>query len=162
MKNREIQIKFREFQQADLNSIDNNLVSKAVEAAKNAYAPYSHFRVGAAVLLADGSLVLGNNQENAAYPSGLCAERVALFYANANYPNTSVDTICVVVIDKDDNVIPQSVSPCGSCRQVIAETEMRYKSDIRILLVSKDSILEFKSIKDLLPLSFSQQDLLKR
>jgi cytidine deaminase len=162
MKNREIQIKFREFQQADLNSIDNNLVSKAVEAAKNAYAPYSHFRVGAAVLLADGSLVLGNNQENAAYPSGLCAERVALFYANANYPNTSVDTICVVVIDKDDNVIPQSVSPCGSCRQVIAETEMRYKSDIRILLVSKNSILEFKSIKDLLPLSFSQQDLLKR
>ena len=162
MKNREIQIKFREFQQADLNSIDNNLVSKAVEAAKNAYAPYSHFRVGAAVLLADGSLVLGNNQENAAYPSGLCAERVALFYANANYPNTSVDTICVVVIDKDDNVIPQSVSPCGSCRQVIAETEMRYNSDIRILLVSKNSILEFKSIKDLLPLSFSQQDLLKR
>lgn len=162
MKNREIQIKFREFQQADLNSIDNNLVLKAVEAAKNAYAPYSHFRVGAAVLLADGSLVLGNNQENAAYPSGLCAERVALFYANANYPNTSVDTICVVVIDKDDNVIPQSVSPCGSCRQVIAETEMRYKSDIRILLVSKNSILEFKSIKDLLPLSFSQQDLLKR
>jgi cytidine deaminase len=162
MKNREIQIKFREFQQADLNSIDNNLVSKAVEAAKNAYAPYSHFRVGAAVLLADGSLVMGNNQENAAYPSGLCAERVALFYANANYPSTSVDTICVVVIDKDDNVIPQSVSPCGSCRQVIAETEMRYKSDIRILLVSKDSILEFKSIKDLLPLSFSQQDLLKR
>jgi cytidine deaminase len=112
--------------------------------------------------LADGSLVMGNNQENAAYPSGLCAERVALFYANANYPSTSVDTICVVVIDKDDNVIPQSVSPCGSCRQVIAETEMRYKSDIRILLVSKDSILEFKSIKDLLPLSFSQQDLLKR
>ncbi|MDD2635361.1 MAG: cytidine deaminase [Bacteroidales bacterium] len=161
MKDKEIHILYKELQYSDLNEIDIKLVSKALESAKNAYAPYSHFRVGASVLLEDGIIVAGNNQENAAYPSGLCAERVALFYANANYPNTTVNSIVVVVIDQDDNIVPQTISPCGSCRQVIAETEMRYKKNIRILLASKNHILEFKSILDLLPLSFNQKDLLK-
>ncbi len=161
MKNKEFNIKYKELQYEDLKEIDKTLISKALDAAKNAYAPYSHFRVGAAILLKDGLIVTGNNQENAAYPSGLCAERVALFYANANYPNTAVDSIIIVVIDHDDKIVPQTISPCGSCRQVIAETEMRYKSDIRIILASEKHILEFSSISDLLPLSFNQQDLLK-
>jgi len=159
MKDREIKIEYKELEYSDLTEIDKNLVEKALSAAKNAYAPYSNFRVGAAVLLENGVIVTGNNQENAAYPSGLCAERVALFYANANYPKSIVDSIVIVVIDQNDRIVPQTISPCGSCRQVIAETEMRYKNDIRILLVSEKHALEFSSISDLLPLSFNQQDL---
>lgn len=160
MKEREIQIKYNEFGHDELNAEDKKLVEIAIDAAKKAYAPYSHFRVGAAVLLDDGTVVSGSNQENAAYPSGLCAERVALFYANAKYPNKSVDCITIVVIDPEEKITSQLVSPCGSCRQVISETEMRYGKDIRLLLVSEKTIMEFKSIQDLLPLSFNQKDLL--
>ncbi len=159
MKEREILIRFKEFKPEELNPTDKNLVDIAIESAKNAYAPYSHFRVGAAVLLQNGTIVRGNNQENAAYPSGLCAERVAMFYANANYPNSLVEAIAVVVINPDGNVLHESISPCGSCRQVMAETEMRFKSAIRVLLASSESILVFNSIEDLLPLSFNQGDL---
>ncbi|PLX09754.1 MAG: cytidine deaminase [Marinilabiliales bacterium] len=162
MKEREIQIRFNELKHEELNADDKHLMELAINAAKNAYAPYSNFRVGAAVLLDDGTIVSGNNQENAAYPSGLCAERVALFYANSNYPDNSVECITIVVIDSDDKIIPHLVSPCGSCRQVISETEMRYEKRIRILLVSEDIIMEFNSIQDLLPLSFNQKDLLAR
>lgn len=159
MKEREILIKFKEFKPNELNSADKNLVDIAVESAENAYAPYSQFRVGAAVLLSDGTIVKGNNQENAAYPSGLCAERVALFYANANYPKASVKAVAVVVINPEGNVLKESISPCGSCRQVMAETEMRYKSPIRVLLASSESVLVFDSVEELLPLSFNQGDL---
>ncbi len=159
MKEREIQIKYNEFGHEELSAEDKHLVDVALDAARNAYAPYSNFRVGAAVLLDDGTIVSGSNQENAAYPSGLCAERVALFYANANYPDKSVDCITIVVIDPEDKIIPQATSPCGSCRQVISESEMRYDKNIRLLLVSEKTIMEFKSIQDLLPLSFNQKDL---
>lgn len=159
MKEREILIKFKEYKSNELNSADKNLVDIAIESADNAYAPYSHFRVGAAVLLSDGTVVKGNNQENAAYPSGLCAERVALFYANANYPKASVKAVAVVVINPEGNVLQETISPCGSCRQVMAETEMRYKSPIRVLLASSQSVLVFDSVEDLLPLSFNQGDL---
>jgi cytidine deaminase len=159
MKEREILIKFKEFKPEELNPADKNLVDFAVQSAENAYAPYSHFRVGAAVLLSDGTVVRGNNQENAAYPSGLCAERVALFYANANYPEAAVNAVAVVVINPEGHVLKQSISPCGSCRQVMAETEMRFKTPIRILLASSDSVLVFDSVEDLLPLSFNQGDL---
>jgi cytidine deaminase len=159
MKEREILIKFREFKPEELYHADKNLVDIAVQSAENAYAPYSHFRVGAAVLLSDGTVVRGNNQENAAYPSGLCAERVALFYANANYPEAAVKAVAVVVINPEGQVLKQSISPCGSCRQVMAETEMRFKTPIRILLASSHSVLVFDSVEDLLPLSFNQGDL---
>ncbi len=159
MKERKIQIKYNEFGHGELNTRDKELVGFAFKAAKNAYAPYSKFRVGAAILLDDGTVVSGNNQENAAYPSGLCAERVALFYANANYPDKSVDSIVIVVIDSADKIVPHFVSPCGACRQVISETEMRYEHKIRILLVSANVIIEFDSIQDLLPFSFKQMDL---
>ncbi len=159
MKEREILIRFKEFKPEELNPTDKNLVDIAVESAGNAYAPYSHFRVGAAVLLSNGTVVRGSNQENAAYPSGLCAERVAMFYANANYPDSSVEAIAVVVINPQGHVIDENISPCGSCRQVMAETEMRFKKPIRVLLASSASVLVFNSIEDLLPLSFNQGDL---
>jgi cytidine deaminase len=130
------------------------LIEKAYEAAKNAYAPYSNFKVGVAVLLADGTIVKGNNQENIAYPSGLCAERVALFYAGANYPGTAVKTI-VVVAEGDLITADECVSPCGSCRQVIAESESRQEGEIRIILVAQDGkTWVFNSIKDILVFPF--------
>jgi cytidine deaminase len=159
MKQRELLIKFKEFKPEELTAEDKSLVNIAIESASNAYAPYSHFRVGAAVLLSNDMVVKGNNQENAAYPSGLCAERVAMFYANANYPESSVKAIAVVVVDSDGKVIEQNISPCGSCRQALAESEMRFKKPIKILLASKDSVLIFNSVEDLLPLSFNQGDL---
>lgn len=130
------------------------LIEKAYEASKDAYAPYSNFRVGAAVLLADGTIVKGNNQENIAYPSGLCAERVALFYAGANYPNTVVKTI-VVLAQGDLIAADECVSPCGSCRQVIAESESRQNEPIRIILVAQDGkTWIFNSIRDILVFPF--------
>ena len=130
------------------------LIEKAYEASKDAYAPYSNFRVGAAVLLADRTIVKGNNQENIAYPSGLCAERVALFYAGANYPNTVVKTI-VVLAQGDLVAADECVSPCGSCRQVIAESESRQNEAIRIILVAQDGkTWIFNSIKDILVFPF--------
>lgn len=130
------------------------LIERAYEASKDAYAPYSNFKVGAAVLLADGTIVKGNNQENIAYPSGLCAERVALFYAGANYPNTAVKTI-VVLAQGDLIAADECVSPCGSCRQVIAESESRQEEAIRIILVAQDGkTWIFNSIKDILVFPF--------
>lgn len=138
----------------ELPDSEHLLIEKAMEAARNAYAPYSDFKVGAAVLLADGTIVKGNNQENIAYPSGLCAERVALFYAGANYPGTTVKTI-VVVAEGDLIGEDECVSPCGSCRQVIAESESRQEAPIRIILISRDGkTWIFESIKDLLVFPF--------
>lgn len=137
----------------ELSVEEQNLVSKAKEATKTAYAPYSQFYVGAAVLLENGTVVTGNNQENGAYPSGLCAERVALFYANAQFPNVAVKAIAVAV-ETNGAENKQLVAPCGSCRQVILESEIRYKHPIRILMSSQNSVSVVESIKDLLPLYF--------
>ena len=135
-----------------------DLCMKADMAARKAYAPYSKFRVGACVLLQNGETILGNNQENAAYPSGLCAERVALFYANANFPNEPVKAIAIMAYQNGDQVaLP--ISPCGSCRQVIAETQMRYNQKITLLLFAKDRIYLIPDANSLLPLSFSKNDL---
>ena len=138
----------------ELPESEHVLIEKAYEAAQRAYAPYSDFKVGAALLLADGTIVKGNNQENIAYPSGLCAERVALFYAGATYPGTAVKTIVVVA---EGNLIAEDecVSPCGSCRQVIAESESRQEIPIRIILVSRDGkTWIFDSVKDILVFPF--------
>jgi cytidine deaminase len=111
MKNHGINIRYKEFSYGELDSVDKKLLDSAVEAAKNAYAPYSHFRVGAAVLLDDGSIITGNNQENAAYPSGLCAERVALFYANSKYPQKTVVAVAIVAVNPEGEVLKGNVSP---------------------------------------------------
>jgi cytidine deaminase len=132
------------------------LVEQAYAAMENAYAPYSEFKVGACALMDDGSFVLGNNQENAAFPSGICAERVALFYAGANFPNKKVITLCIVA---RGDLMPASqlLSPCGGCRQVMLESENRQKQPIRVLLVNQDGrTMILDSVIQLLPFGFGR------
>jgi len=137
-----------------LSKKDQKLVDAAFEAMNKAYAPYSEFQVGASVLLGNRHVVLGNNQENLAYPSGLCAERVALFYAGANFPNEVIDTICIVakgsLISKE-----LQISPCGACRQVMIESSMRQSAPIRVIMVNQDNrTLVIDRAEDLLPFTF--------
>ncbi|MFM7667026.1 MAG: cytidine deaminase [Bacteroidota bacterium] len=134
---------------------DIELVEKAFEVSNNAYAPYSKFYVGASLRMEDHSIILGSNQENIAYPSGLCAERVALFFAGAAFPTLKVKKICIVA---KGELIPVGnwVSPCGSCRQVMAESQTRQNEPIEIILVSQNNrVLIFKSVTDLLPFIFT-------
>ncbi|MDD2303891.1 MAG: cytidine deaminase [Prolixibacteraceae bacterium] len=159
MKTTEIKIVVHEFANiVELPVNDQNLLMEARRITGQAYAPYSGFHVGAAVLLENGMIVTGNNQENSAYPSGLCAERVALFYANANYSDSAVKTIAVSAA-KNGVLVNETVKPCGSCRQAMAETEMRFKTPIRIILDGQDSILVLNGVESLLPLSFSKKAL---
>lgn len=137
-----------------LQTIEISVVNKAFEAMEKAYAPYSKFKVGAALLLEDGQIIQGNNQENIAYPSGLCAERVALFHAGAQFPGIAVDLICIVA--KGDLMpISQLLSPCGACRQVMLESENRQNKPIRIILVNQDNrTMCIDSVQNLLPFGF--------
>lgn len=144
----------------ELEEKDRLLLEEADKICKTAYANYSNFKVGAAVRLKSGKIITGNNQENAAYPSGLCAERVAMFYAHANFPNDDIECIAVIA-EGGINIDDTPVSPCGACRQVIAEYENKTGKNIRIILSSsnKTKIYIINSIEDLLPLSFSDKDL---
>lgn len=138
----------------ELEDQDRQLVHAARGTCENAYAPYSKFSVGAAALLSNGDVILGNNQENVAYPSGLCAERVALFYAGANFPKEYVNTLCIVA---KGELLPydQLLSPCGGCRQVMLETENRQHRPMRVVLVSQNMrTIVFHSAADLLPFAF--------
>ncbi len=159
MKKSELIIEIEQYSnREELSDNDKTLINKAQEACDNAYAPYSNFKVGAAVLLEDGTIITGTNQENAAYPSGLCAERTALFYANSKYPNKKVKSIAIIAKNKDGYTeVP--VGPCGACRQVILETETRFKSDIKIIMAGKTETKIIKNAKSLLPVSFSDKDL---
>ncbi len=132
------------------------LFEAAREATRQSYAPYSKFNVGAALLLSDGSILKGSNQENAAYPSGLCAERVAMFYANSNFPNLAVRALAVTA-SKLGEFSLKPVPPCGSCRQVLLESESRFQTPIKIYLVGRDKVVVADSAKDLLPLNFDSQ-----
>ena len=154
MEELNIIVKFQRLQAEELSEEDSRLRNAAINAAKRAYAPYSNFNVGAAVLLHNGTIVEGNNQENVAYPSGLCAERVALFSAGATFPDKPVRALAIVAL-KNGKVQP-TISPCGGCRQVMLETELRYEQPIRILLCGKDETILIASSHDLLPFSFSK------
>lgn len=153
MKEKIIKIEYQFAQLEELSDEEQNLVKQAIAATNNSYANYSHFNVGAACLLADGRIVIGANQENAAFPSGLCAERTAVFAAQANYPEQSIKTIAIAAKNAM-GFLKDPISPCGACRQVILEIEDRYKQPVRILLYGTEGIYCFKSIKDLLPFSF--------
>jgi cytidine deaminase len=157
MRENKIELTVGVLETGELSSVDSRLRSAAIRALGRAYAPYSHYSVGAAVLLSDGTIVEGNNQENVAYPSGLCAERVALFYASASYPEMPVVSIAIIAVK--DGEIQESVSPCGTCRQVLLETEQRYGKPIRILMCGRDEALVVSSVEDLLPLSFSIENI---
>jgi len=137
----------------ELSDEDKKLIDQSIEATKRSYAPYSKFSVGAAALLDNGITVTGTNQENAAYPSGLCAERTTLFYANSQYPDSAVETLAIAARTERD-FIDTPIPPCGACRQVILETEKRYGNSIRILLYGKSCIYLVEGIGSLLPLSF--------
>ncbi len=153
-----LKIKFTEYDALSyLPEQDTELIYKAREAAKNAYAPYSGFRVGAAVKLGNGLVITGSNQENAAYPSGLCAERTALFYASAQYPKVPIVAIAVSTIN--GTATPSEIAkPCGACRQVMAEYEDIAGSPMKILLDSQDKILVVNGIDNLLPFRFKKED----
>jgi cytidine deaminase len=139
-------------------SKDQELMLRAEEAARDAYAPYSGFRVGVAVFLEDGRIVTGSNQENAAYPLGLCAERVALFAAASQFPDKKILKISVAAKDKLGGATP--VTPCGSCRQVMLEYEYKQHQPIKVLLLGPDhTILRFNSADALLPLGFNSSQL---
>ncbi|WP_046758460.1 cytidine deaminase [Kordia jejudonensis] len=141
---------------AELPENVQELMQSAVEARKKAYAPYSNFRVGAALLLENGETIQGNNQENAAYPSGLCAERVAIFHAGATYPGVKIKQIAITATS-DHHVNKTPIPPCGSCRQSIAEYEMRQESPIEIYFMGGEGkIMKSDSLKDLLPLIFDK------
>lgn len=134
-----------------------NLMARAIEIRKDAYAPYSKFRVGAAILLDNGEVVLGSNQENAAYPSGLCAERVAIFYAGAMYPNAKMKTIAISATS-DQNQTTAPIPPCGACRQSISEYESRQNHDIEIYFMGEvGAVYKSNSLKNLLPFSFDKK-----
>lgn len=133
-----------------------HLMHSAHEARKKAYAPYSNFQVGAAILLDDGKVVTGSNQENASYPAGLCAERTAIFYAGSKYPNVKIKSIALTAGPKDKENT-EVVPPCGSCRQAIAEYEQKQKSPISIYFMGKSGeVKHVESLLSLLPLAFSQ------
>ena len=132
---------------------DQELVAAALDAQKGSYSPYSQFQVGAALRLANGLVVKGANQENAAYPSGLCAERVAMFWAGANYPDVPFDTLAIA--GSDHGVLCESpASPCGACRQVMAEYQKRHKTPLKIILVGSKRIRKFHCVDDVLPFIF--------
>jgi cytidine deaminase len=136
-----------------------SLMNEAVAIRKKAYAPYSHFRVGAALLLDNGKIVLGSNQENAAYPSGLCAERVAIYQAGAIYPEAKIVTIAITAAS-DSNPTLSPIPPCGACRQSIAEYEFKQDTPIEIYFMGeKGEIYKSNSINNLLPLSFNSTSL---
>lgn len=141
----------------DLPLIEQNLMLKAIEVRKNAYAPYSKFRVGTAILLDNGEIIVGSNQENAAYPSGLCAERVAIFYAGATYPEATILKMAITAASENNKTtIP--VPPCGACRQAIAEYEIRQKTSIKIYYMGETGeIHQSDSLKNLLPFMFDNK-----
>ena len=143
MKEIKLEIRIYSLQYDELTPQDRELMDKAKEATSRSYAPYSKFSVGAAALLKNGVIVTGTNQENAAYPSGTCAERTTLFYANSQYPDRS-----------ESGYLDTPIPPCGACRQVLLETEQRYQQPMRILLYGDKAIYEIDGTKDLLPLSF--------
>ncbi len=141
---------------SELSANDKELMLKAIEIRKQAYAPYSKFQVGVSLLLDNGKIVTGTNQENAAYPSGLCAERVAIFYAGANYPDAKIEKIYISA-SPIDRELDKPIPPCGACRQSIAEYEIKQESPIEVFFMgAKGEIFKSDSLKNLLPLLFDK------
>ena len=143
------------FQDIDeLSTVDKNLMEAAIQAAKNAYAPYSEFSVGAALLMEDNSIITGNNQENAAYPSGMCAERVAIWKAGSSYPNKKVKKIAISAFSSNKK-LNKPVGPCGACRQTLLEYEINQKEVMEIFFMGEiGNVVKTNSIASLLPFSF--------
>lgn len=140
----------------ELSVDDCKLVDAAREATSRAYSPYSKFSVGAAILLSNGEIITGANQENVAYPSGTCAERTACFYAHARYPQATFEAIAIAARGTNGEELAQPISPCGSCRQALLEYETLAQHNVKVLLVSQNDIYILPSLRSLLPLAFSE------
>lgn len=160
MKNVEIHCNLTEYESVEeLDLDDRELLVEAKASMNKAYAPYSHFHVGAAIMLENGIILRGNNQENASYPIGLCAERVAIFAAGANYPNVKIKAIAITA-NSDHFHVNKPITPCGACRQAIAEYEHRYAQNIRLIMAGEaGKVLIADSISNLLPYQFNADDL---
>ena len=155
MKEKRIEISYQIYAFDELDVEDKRLIDAAMKATERSYAPYSHFHVGAAALLENDVIVTGSNQENVAYPSGLCAERTALFYANSQYPDMAIKTLAIAACNENGTPSANIISPCGACRQVMLETENRFGKPIRILLYGPKEVYVIESVACLLPLAFS-------
>lgn len=155
MHDHQISTKFTVFESSDeLSTIEQELLQKAIEIRDSAYAPYSGFNVGASVLMQNNDIIVGNNQENAAYPSGICAERVAIWTAMSAFPDGKIKKIFISARSNKTSV-DRPVAPCGACRQAIAEYETKQQEDIEIYFTGEvGSIVKSNSIKDLLPWMF--------
>lgn len=156
---KEFRIEYEELEIAELSSEELELVERAKNITLKAYAPYSNFKVGCAIQFEDGTYVEGNNQENIAYPSGLCAERVALFYASANFPEKHIKALAVYA-QTDAFDFDEIVKPCGACRQVMAEYEGKQKTPITVLLAGKSALIKLHKANDLLPFIFDASGLM--
>jgi len=153
---KDITINYEHFKgRNELSEVENSLYEKAIQARNNAYAPYSNFFVGCAVLLENGKIFSGNNQENAAFPSGLCAERTALFWIGANFPDQKIKKIFIVGGPKEFSETNPPIPPCGACRQSIIEYETKQNENIELYFSNlNDEVIKVTSIKDLLPFYF--------
>ncbi|MDE6116752.1 MAG: cytidine deaminase [Duncaniella sp.] len=154
MKDIEIKVPLKEAEFGELTEMEQRLVTMAREATHRSYAPYSHFCVGAAILLDGGEIVTGSNQENVAYPSGTCAERSACFYAHAQYPESKFKEIVIAARGTDGEFVENPIAPCGACRQALLEYETLAGEDVKVILCGRDKFFILPSVKSLLPLAF--------
>ena len=155
MKDLEIKSTIHIAQMGELSAEEQALLEQAIEGTNRSYAPYSNFHVGAALLLENGKTFIGCNQENAAFPAGICAERSAIYAAGAQYPDQPVLMLAIAARNGQGELQDDPVSPCGICRQVLIETETRFHHPIRILLYGRKHIYVVEGIQQLMPLSFT-------
>lgn len=159
MTDRRLEINYRTYSSVEeLEPADRLLAQKAVEARETAYAPYSHFKVGAAVRLDNGVIVQGSNQENAASPSGLCAERTAMFAASASYPGVPMTGIAIAGGPAEGGLCSEPTTPCGACRQVMAEYQKTGGKNMEVILVGSGGTWKFERVDDILPFIFNSLD----
>lgn len=156
MKTFEVKANVEELTPNELSKKELELVALAKKATYRSYAPYSNFRVGAAILLSNGEIITGANQENAAYPSGTCAERSACYYAGATYPDAKFEAIAIAARGTDGEFVAEPCSPCGACRQALLQYEMLAGKGVKVLLVGRDKIYRLDSIRSLLPFAFTE------
>ena len=156
MKDLKLKIRIKECRLDELSRVDRSVGDIAIDCTERSYAPHSQFHVGACALLADNTVIRGCNQENAAFPAGICAERSAIFAAGAQYPDQAVKVLAIAARNTQGELTDEPVSPCGTCRQVMIETETRFGQPIRILLYGQKRVYVIDGIRNLMPLSFTE------
>lgn len=159
MEEKTLKISYECLQVAELTDEELRTLEAARRATEGSYAPYSRFHVGAAAMLTDGTIVIGSNQENAAFPSGICAERCAIFQAGAAHPDTPVALLAIAARKSNGHFTSSPITPCGACRQVLIETEFRYKHPMKLLLYGEREIYRLDSAYRLLPFHFDDDSM---